>query len=197
MSKNKAEQLSSKQMRYVALAAQGTMTDTAIGQAVGVGRATVTRWKLDPVIVAAVEVERERVLAAIRRKGIRDRENRLAAYDDRWNLLQRVIKERGDEPDMRDVPGGATGMLVRHYKLSGGKEAQEREEYEVDTGLLSAMLALEKQAAQEAGQWVERTKVLGQHLDLSTMTDEQLQRLASGEDPLTVLLGSGGSAASG
>jgi hypothetical protein len=33
------------------------------------------------------------------------------------------------------------------------------EEYEVDTGLLKALLDHEKQAAQELGQWSEKSKV--------------------------------------
>ena len=48
-------------------------------------------------------------------------------------------------------------MMVRKQRVIGsGKNAKLVEEYEVDTGLLDAMAALEKQAAIETGLWSQK-----------------------------------------
>ena len=55
---------------------------------------------------------------------------------------------------MADVPGGSTGFLIRQYQ-----GAHAMPVYKVDTGLLSLLSelrAIEKQAAEELGQWSEK-----------------------------------------
>lgn len=101
--------------------------------------------------------------AAIVARGIADRQNRIDAYNDRWHRMREVIKARG-EAMATVIEGGDTGLLVRQLKKIGqGRDAETVEEYAVDTGLLSAMLAHEKQAAQELGQWEEKSAVTGEH----------------------------------
>lgn len=82
---------------------------------------------------------------------IGNRNARLKALQHRWELMQRVIQERGEDPSFAEVPGGKTGLLCRDYK---GKDANQ-EIYRVDTGLLAELRLHEKQAAQELGQWSE------------------------------------------
>ena len=55
---------------------------------------------------------------------------------------------------MAGVPGGATGLLVRDYK---GKNAGAPA-YRVDTALIAELRALMRQAAEELGQWVEKSE---------------------------------------
>lgn len=56
------------------------------------------------------------------------------------------------------VPGAATGLLVKQQKSIGsGPSATLVDEWSLDTGLLSQLSAHEKQAAQDAGQWADRT----------------------------------------
>jgi hypothetical protein len=58
------------------------------------------------------------------------------------------------------APGADTGLLMRTWKQIGsGDSAVIVEEYQVDTGLLKALLDHEKQAAQELGQWSEKARV--------------------------------------
>ncbi len=72
--------------------------------------------------------------------------------------MQMIIDERAADPDMQDVPGGKSGLMVRTYKgIGAGPTAQCYEEYAADTPLSAEMRATEKQAAQEVGQWVEKS----------------------------------------
>lgn len=61
---------------------------------------------------------------------------------------------------MKDVPGGNTGLLVRTTKgIGSGDTFQIVDEYAVDTGLLRELREHEKQAAQELGQWIDKSEV--------------------------------------
>ena len=82
---------------------------------------------------------------------------RLQALNERWNrlrsALERLLTERAI--DMANVPGGASGLLCREFKGKGG----EKETWRVDAGLvalLAELRALERQAAEELGQWAEK-----------------------------------------
>ena len=62
---------------------------------------------------------------------------------------------------MAEAPGGGSGLLVRQYQ--GGAPI-----YKVDTGLvrlIGQLLAHEKQAAEELGQWTEKRDVSGDAAD--------------------------------
>ena len=79
-------------------------------------------------------------------QALHDRRDRLRAG------LDLLMTERG--ADMAEAPGGSTGLLVRQYQ-----GAQAMPVYKVDTGLLSLLSelrALEKQAAEELGEWTEK-----------------------------------------
>jgi hypothetical protein len=108
----------------------------------------------------------------------------MRAYDDRWRALQQVIAERAAHPDMRDVPGGRTGLLVRSLKTIGsGDAAREVAEYRLDAAILKELRELERQAAEEAGQWTTRSEVNGAvAVGVSVLPDlPQLLRLPAEE----------------
>jgi hypothetical protein len=93
---------------------------------------------------------------------------------DRWEKMKAVMAARA--ADMADVPGGASGLLVRQYKQIGKVKV---EEYAVDTGLLRELRAHERQAAQELGQWMEKSDTsLNWSGDLADLTPEQLTKLS-------------------
>jgi len=98
------------------------------------------------------------VLPAIAR-----REERIQNQQDRYERMQRVIVERGEDPSMQDVPGGRSGLLVRKYKQIGsGDNVQLVEEYTVDAPLLKEVRELEKHVTEELGQYNEGAAP-GQH----------------------------------
>lgn len=100
---------------------------------------------------------------------ISSRNARVQALQNRWDRmregLEAILTERGQA--MADVPGGSSGLYAKDYR---GNQAMPV--YRVDTGLLSLLSelrALEKQAAEEFGQWTEKRDLAGQdraaHLD--------------------------------
>ncbi len=137
------------------LIAAGDLSLTEIAERLEVDRRTLHRWRQAPEFASRVDQHIEEIRREIRRHGIGVVERRVTALDDRWRRLQRVMDERGAAPEMADVPGGSTGLLVRRVKRIGaGPSVKTIEEFAVDTRLLSELREHEKQAAQELGQWM-------------------------------------------
>lgn len=108
-------------------------------------------------VAAAIAAAHE----AIAKQGIASKQNRVNAYDKRWQLLHRVVESRSEEY-ATEAPGSDTGLLVRTYKMLGaGPLARTVEEWSVDTGLLGEMRQLEQQVAKEMGQWTEQQELSG------------------------------------
>lgn len=104
-----------------------------------------------------VEDLRQRMLESLKRRAISHAEVRVARLNKDWLKLQRVFEARATAPEMQDVPGGETGLLVRNVKGVGqGDKFQLVDVYEVDTASLKELREMEQQAAKELGQWVER-----------------------------------------
>jgi hypothetical protein len=151
-----------KHTRAARLVADDRLTDRAIAQRCAIGVATLERWKQTAEFAERVAAYRAEIAAAELAAGIATRERRVAKMDRRHQLLEQVIEERAADPSLRGVPGGTTGIVVRTYKMLGsGPLARVEEEHAVDTGLLAALLAIEKQAAQELGQWTEKRELTG------------------------------------
>ena len=88
---------------------------------------------------------------------ISSRNARVAALQKRRDRLRagldRILDQR--DADMADLPGGASGLLVRDYK---GKKA-DRLVTRIDPGVVSLFAELrghERQAAEELEQWKAR-----------------------------------------
>jgi hypothetical protein len=100
--------------------------------------------------------------AKLDKRTIRDLNERLNEYQTRWDKMRTVTQERAEAPEMQDVPGGRTGLLVRTIKSIGsGEKATTVEEFAVDTGLLREIRELELQVSKELGQFVEKHDVTG------------------------------------
>jgi phage terminase small subunit len=132
-------------------------------------------------IKSAIEAHR----AKIEQTGIAHLQSRVDGYNERRNLLLQIVRERSQHEDYRDTPGGKTGLLVHTVKqIGGGLTAERVDEFAVDTGLLKELRELEKQAAQDLGQWSEKREVTGKNggpiqimprVDLSQLTDDELE----------------------
>lgn len=148
----------SDQRRTAALLlAEGDRTDAEIAAQAGVCRKTLWNWKQIPEFAAVVEAHLDAFRVEVRRRGLASRERRVQALNERWARLQRIVAERAADPAMASVPGGATGLLLHHVKVVGaGERARVVDYYELDADLLKELRELEKQAAQELGQWVEK-----------------------------------------
>jgi hypothetical protein len=141
------------------LLSEGALTDVQIVEKIGIDIATLWRWRQRPEFIALVNQITEDRLAKIHGKGLVELANRVDALNERWRLLQQIREERAQAME-KDAPGSSTGLLTRTVRQIGhGNNAYEVEEYQLDTGLLKELREHEKQAAQELGQWTEKTRV--------------------------------------
>jgi hypothetical protein len=149
-------------IKAAVLVAEDHLTDEEIAAEVGISKRQLEYWKAHPDFMARVDGHIKAADAEISRKGIARQMRRVQAQDDRWRRMRAVIDARGDDPDLAAAPGGDTGLLVRQQKaLGGGDNFQVVEEFAVDTGLLRELRELEKQAAQELGQWTDHHEYSG------------------------------------
>jgi hypothetical protein len=159
------------------LLAEDERSDAEIGESVGITDRQIRSWKQEPEFVARI-AEISRLLGnTVLRRAIARRASRVRALDERWKAMEQIIAERAHAPEMQDVPGGKTGLLVRKIKSVGsGENCQIVQEYETDVGLLKEMREHEKQAAQELGQWAEKHEVTGAAggpLQCETINDDE------------------------
>jgi hypothetical protein len=96
-----------------------------------------------------------KVAQAAEEYAIASKVNRIAALDDRWQRVRRVIDQRAADgaKNWAAVPGMDTGIVVHQVKQIGaGKNATIIDEFVVDTGTMAEARAIEKAAADELGQ---------------------------------------------
>jgi hypothetical protein len=167
------------------LVADAELNYPQIAEKVGVTRQTLYNWRTHADFRARVEERIEEYREHVRRRGIAQLERRVDSLNDRWRRMLRVIEDRGQSPDMQEVAGGTTGLLVRTIKgVGSGDDFTLVNQYEVDTGLLRELREHEKQAAQELGQWTEKKELTGQNggpidfnLNMGNLTDDELRHL--------------------
>lgn len=164
-----------KRLQAVELVAQDALTDAEIANQLDVHKATLERWKQHPAFSEKVNEVKIALAAALRAEGIANKRNRMAGYQQRWELLEQVRRERGDDPTMAQVAGGKTGLLVRDIKLVKHIDETDEEtgqriwqkEYEVfavDVPMMREWREIEKQMAIETGEWEEKQKLSGEVL---------------------------------
>lgn len=141
------------------LVADGKLTFRVIGKKVGVSDVTLRSWRTHPEFQARVSRIVAEYKEETRRIGIAVREQRIRAQNSRWNKLQRIIQERGRDAKHQGVPGWETGLLTHDIKSVGSGDSMVVVDlYQLDTGLLKAMLDLEKQTPQDLGEWSEKVE---------------------------------------
>lgn len=194
------------------LLARGELLDKEVAVKVGVSDKQIQRWKQSSQFADRVKLVAERIGEMASRFAIASKMRRIKALDDRWRRMQQITEERAIYHEMDDVAGGATGLLVKTLKNVGsGATAHDVDEYAVDTGLLKEMREIEKQAAQELGQWPDARKdtaavavnIVNQNnaapvVDLSRLNLDELEhlrqiadRLASDAPATTDAIGNG------
>jgi hypothetical protein len=157
----------SKHEQFAQLVAKGvnaTKAYIAAGFSANGARAGAARLYAKAAVCARIRQIQETLSTGTIALEINSRNARVAALQERWDRLRAgldlILRQRG--ADMADVPGGASGLLVRDYK---GKEA-DRQVGRIDPGvasLLAELRAHERQAAEELEQWkthVEEHKVI-------------------------------------
>lgn len=154
-----------------AMIARGDMTMQQIAEAVGVDRNTIHFWRMHVEFNARVETYVETARQALLSVGVASKINRIRAMHDRWLRLQSIIEERAAaalaDSEARDIPGAASGLLIRQQKVVGsGRNAMLLEEWVFDAALMREMRSLEEHAARELGQWQPDKAVIAPTLKL-------------------------------
>jgi len=96
------------------------------------------------------------VEAAIIKLAVTERLQRLEAIQDRWDALREAKRCFAAE----DYEGAMkTGVVCRKVRWIGGKDGREVVEYEINSALIEALNSVEKRAAIETGQEVDRADI--------------------------------------
>jgi len=169
--------LEARHRRAAMRLADGAWHAERIAAEAGIKRTQLFYWTQDSEFAALVEEQRATLHAGIVKRGIADKQTRIDAEVERHQRLQQVIElraERGQqelEANTGLTPGGlpdpngkrfipaevATGMVVHQVKFS--PSGMPIHEWVVDAGTSAEMRNLEKQVAQELGEWTERQDV--------------------------------------
>lgn len=138
------------------MVAEGKVTHDATAEAAGISSAALAKWKLAPEFQERVAQIVAEMAEALKKKGVRVRENRLAYLQRRIDKMHALIEARAVELN-GEVAGGETGLIVRDYK---GKDA-DVPVYRFDAALVKELREHEKQAAIEVGEWAEKRVLAG------------------------------------
>ena len=139
-------------------------TEVEIATKIGTSQRAVTYWKTAPEFKARVKEHVAAQREAIRQKGIAIVENRVAIYQDTEDKIAQVNAERAVTYGKAEIPGGKTGLVVTEFKTirvtddKGNDVLKLVPEHVVDTGLMKERRENLKQAAQELGQWTEKSE---------------------------------------
>lgn len=162
-----------------AAVADDTLVDDEIARRAGVTRETLAAWKLTPEFATRVTEITTAAAAAATAATVSDKLYRVRVLDDLHAKILTVIAERAKEYDGA-AAGSGTGLLVRTERGIGrGEDFRVVEEWTLDTATLAELRQIQKQVAQELGQWVEKSEATIKR-DASDMTDEELERIARG-----------------
>jgi len=168
-----------KREKAAQLIAEDCLSDEKIAAEVGIGRSTLARWKGDRNFLARVETIASAYAKRALKHGLARKEYRLAVLNDLHQRMLQVIEERALSPGLASVPGGKTGLVTKTLKGIGkGDDFQVVEVYEVDTGTIAKICDVQKQVAEELGQWVRRSEVTDMNRLFERMSREELDLYA-------------------
>ena len=142
------------------LIAVGDLTNDEIAERLDIGVATLYRWKTSQEFKDRVKEIKETLRQEILDTSIGDIVKRIQRSNKRWMAIDKLISARASDPAMYGVPGGDTGLLAHDQKAVGSGPTQSIVDvYTFDAALIKEERELQKQTAQELGQWTDRQKV--------------------------------------
>jgi predicted transcriptional regulator len=154
----------------------GGKANYEVAELLGVTPVCVAQWKQKPEFQERMKENFKEFRQRVMSEGIADRINRIKRLNLRWNQLNSVFEKRAKDPFFKDsVPGWDTGLMTHEQKSIGsGDLATVIDVYRVDVATIKEEREIAKQAAQELGQWEEKTR---HTIDTSLLTDEELEVL--------------------
>jgi hypothetical protein len=122
------------------LVAEDELSDNEIARFCGITRRTLMRWKKQPAIQQEIDEHLRLIKLQSEVRMLSERRDRIADMDMRWQDLQGIVRQRAKSPEMRDVPGGRTGLMRRRKgsfsRRHGRTGLNPACDYEVDIALL-------------------------------------------------------------
>jgi len=155
-----------RMLTAVTLMAENELKDAEIAEQIGVSTNAVRRWRQHPEFAAAVGDALGQIQAGVLRLAIAKKHKRLEGLNALRSKLYQTVQERAEEYEASgETAGGATtGVIVKQERVSGvGSNQVRTTEFQVDTGLIRSILELDRQAAQELGQWETKQRI--EHVD--------------------------------
>ena len=164
----------SKRVEAAVRVAEDTLSNQEISDLLDINPKTLTTWKQHPIFITRVDELIVGLQDRARRRGLARLDKRQDAQFDRHRRMVDLVEARADQ-HKDDGPDGATGAIVRELKSvtvryerdpsdPDSKAFSVREEiYEhtFDAALMRELRELEKQIAQDAGQWSEKREITG------------------------------------
>ena len=150
-----------KKTRAAAMVAE-SIPHTKIGEALGVQPHVISWWRKHPDFSRRVkkiidDAAEESATIAI---AIANRVHRVRVLDELNNAHLQVFEERKANPTGDAEPGMSSGLVVKKERVTTNRNGTTIEtEYQIDSALSAEIRALHKQAAQETGQWSEKSEV--------------------------------------
>ncbi len=174
--------MSKEREKAALLVAEDKLTDEQIASKLGIHKVTLERWKQRPEFRTRVQEHKDKWARALEAKGVASKELRVDVLNDLHESLRKLKAERAVSPLMENVAGGGTGLLVAEPILvkvysSDGEEGTEDEtltpikqsriayKYALDKALVQSILDIQKQVAQEMGQWDPKSGDTDKDLD--------------------------------
>jgi len=117
----------------------------------------------------------------IMQSGLSQTHERVQELMDLASFLKKQIYDQ-------DLPGHYPNVWVRDVKqIGGGEFAREVEIERFNSAIIDQFRGTLDDLAKETGGRVTRNEGRNLNIDLSLLTDEQLERIANGEDPINVI----------
>jgi hypothetical protein len=120
----------------------------------GVSPCVVRRWVHHPTFQDRAEGYRREYRNEVMASAVARVVCRVAAYQEEYDAIEEIERERAAAPEIKGIPGGRTGRIVLEQRQVGeGTEARTVAKAKVDVELMRKKLDVLKQATQDLGQW--------------------------------------------
>ncbi len=158
--------LPEKKERAAMRVAADELTNEEIAREAGCSLRTLDNWKTEADFVKLVQWHRDKAAATIRELPISKKTRRLSDYDDLRRRVRRAIAARGksefpgmpDDPEKKKLFQAQFPYLLEQWRT--GLYAMNRfGEVKFDGGIVDSLLAVNKQASIEKGEWTERLQI--------------------------------------
>lgn len=169
-SQTRAIRMTQKRQKAALLIAVGDLSWKEIAAVVGVALGSIYEWNRHSIFREEVKRLRAEILDEIKQRGIASKANRLKIYDDlaqsTLSIIEANKKAYGDNPR---TPGDDSGLIGERLIDTRGSGVVS--EYFYMDKIVSTLQSVLKQAAQELGEWEEKSGVMDVRVLVAKIAD--------------------------